>query len=335
MFGAVIAMALLSGCTGSKTGSGGFTQPVQAASPPTLAQTVAAGGVVTLPSGVTQVDCTSQLVISKDTKLEGTGSGTIISDSCPSGDTILVTAGDVEISRLTIQRNATAGNGIRFTGDLAPIPNNPAPNGPGIDSLTQKLVMRSVVVTGAYNGLMSDGGHNLLSVYESVFKKNVNDGAVIGSFGVTMHANWFSANNHNGVTFVKAGFCAECMGNEYWSNGNHGIEYSSALGNIDPRHIGEYVDSNGSTGLIIDGFVRDFAFLDGWVGGNVGTGMIVTDTIWGTVITGNTFVNNTGQSLIVTETSAPLRVSNNISSVSHSPTCDATINGQCVDLNKQ
>jgi len=59
----------------------------------------------------------------------------------------------------------------------------------------------------------------------------------------------------------SAGFCASCNGNEYWLNHGHGLVYA-VTGISDARHVGEYVDSNGDIGMVVNG-VRDFTFNDG------------------------------------------------------------------------
>jgi hypothetical protein len=84
--------------------------------------------------------------------------------------------------------------------------------------------------------------------------------------------------------------------------------------------------------MVVNG-VRDFTFNSGWIGSNQGGGAIVGDTKIGTVIVGNTFTVNFGPNLVVDETSGPLRISGNASSMPQDP-CDARINGAaCVSLN--
>ena len=66
---------------------------------------------------------------------------------------------------------------------------------------------------------------------------------------------------HRGVTFLDSsvidqvggghlgGFCSSCFDNEYWDNTGHGLVYQ--ITNIaDPRHVGEYIDSNGDVGWL-------------------------------------------------------------------------------------
>jgi hypothetical protein len=167
------------------------------------------------------------------------------------------------------------------------------------------------------------------------------DGAQIGSFGVTLHDNWFGENGRNGATFVDssvtdelgqhfAGFCASCFGNAYWHNTAHGLVYN-VTGIADARHVGDYVDSNGDVGMVVHG-VRDFTFNSGWIGSNQVGGAVIDDTQIGTDIVENTFTTNFGPNLVVTETSGPLHVSGNVSSLPQNP-CDARINGTCIDMN--
>ena len=314
-FFAIIIALLVSGCGGDR---------VQADLPQTLQQQVAVGGTIALPAGTIDVDCSDQVVISKTTTLIGQGRGlTIIKDSCPTGDTFLVDVtkpATISIQNLTIVHSTNSGTALRLTGGTL-----------GFEAILDRVLrLSSVDLKSAFNCLVSDG-QNLLFVERSYVLGCANDGAQIGSFGVTLRDNWFGQNARNGVTFVGAGFCAACNGNEYWLNRGHGLVYA-VTGIADARHVGEYVDSNGDVGMVVNG-VRDFTFNDGWIGSNGNGGAVVGDTVVGTVIVGNTFTNNTGPSLTVTETSGPLRVSGNVSSLRRGPPCDAKINGACVDLN--
>src|SRR5258708_9246431 len=313
-FLAILLSVLVTGCG---------TGRVYAGLPPTLQQQVAAGGIVSLPAGTIDIDCSGQVVISKTTTLLGEGRGlTVINDSCPTGDTFLVDVtipATVAIRDLTILHQTNSGTAVRFTGGTQ-----------GFAAILDRVLrLSSVDLKSAFNCLVSDG-QNLLFVEKSYVLGCANDGAQIGSFGVTLHDNWFGQNGRNGVTFVGAGFCASCSGNEYWLNHGHGLVYA-VTGISDARHVGEYVDSNGDIGMVVNG-VRDFTFNDGWIGSNGNGGAVIGDTLIGTVIVGNTFTNNTGPSLTVTETSGPLRVSGNVSSLRRGPPCDAKINGSCVDL---
>src|SRR5712671_4315148 len=81
-FLAIILCLLTTGCS---------TDRVYAGPTPTLQQQVAAGGIVSLPAGTIDIDCSGQVVISKTTTLVGQGRGlTVINDSCATGDTFLV-----------------------------------------------------------------------------------------------------------------------------------------------------------------------------------------------------------------------------------------------------
>ena len=305
--------ALLVGCSvGTVAGS------------PSLQQQVAAGGVVELPAGTTTIDCGSQLTMKRTTTLIGQGRDvTILNDTCPTGDTIFVDVSQpavVAIKDLTVIHGTGTGTDIHLTG------------GTGCCDAIVKRVLRleSVDLQGAGDCLVSDG-QNLLFVERSFVHMCAHDGAQIGSFGVTLRDNWIGQNGHNGATFTGAGFCASCAGNEYWLNKAHGLVYAVS-GIADARHVGEYIDSNGDVGLVVNG-VRDFTFNSGWIGSNKNGGAIISDTQIGTVIVGNTFTNNSGPSLILTQTRGPLRITGNVSSLKKT-TCDAKVNGVCVDLNK-
>jgi hypothetical protein len=286
-----------------------------------LRQEAAGGGIINLPAGTINIDCNNELTITRTTTLAGQGRDvTILNDTCAAGSTILVNLADpavVEIKNLGITHSA--GTDVQLTGGTH-----------CCDAIVRRtLRLESVDLQGASNCLESDG-QNLLFVENSFIHACTNDGAQIGSFGVTLHDNWIGQNGHNGVTFVGAGFCSACTGNEYWLNGAHGLDYE-VTATADPRHIGDYIDSNGDVGLVVNG-VRDFTFNDGWIGSNQNGGAIIGDTQIGTVLVGNTFTNNLGPSLILTETSGPYRVSGNVSSLQHA-SCDALINGNCVNLN--
>lgn len=305
-------LALLIGCS-----------PATVAGAPSLQQVVSAGGVVELPAGTTNIDCGSQLQITRTTALIGQGRDvTILNDTCPDGDTIFVDLsqpGVVAIKDLTIIHGTGAGTDIHLTGGAQ-----------CCDAIVRRVLrLESVDLQGAGDCLVSEG-QNLLFVERSFIHLCVNDGARIGSFGVTLHDNWIGQNGHNGATFVGSGFCASCNGNEYWLNKAHGLVYAVS-GNADARHVGEYVDSNGDVGLVVNG-ARDFTFNSGWIGSNQNGGAIIGDTQIGTVLVGNTFTNNSGPSLTLTQTSGPLRVSGNVSSLKQAA-CDAKVNGVCVDLN--
>jgi len=314
-FVAIVLTIFVSGCGGDR---------VHADLTPTLQQQVAVGGVIAVPAGTIDIDCSGQIVISKTTTLIGQGRGlTIINDSCPTGDTFLVDVtkpATVVIENMTIVHSTASGTVVRFVGGTL-----------GFEEILGRVLrLSSVDLKSASNCLVSDG-QNLLFVEKSYVLQCGNDGAQIGSFGVTLHDNWFGQNGRNGVTFVGAGFCASCNGNEYWLNHGHGLVYA-VTGISDARHVGEYVDSNGDIGMVVNG-VRDFTFNDGWIGSNANGGAVIGDTSIGTVLVGNTFTNNVGPSLIVTETTGPLRVTGNVSSLRRGPPCDAKINGSCVDLN--
>jgi len=316
-FSAIMVTLLVSGCGSDQ---------VHAGPSPTLQQQVAIGGAIFLPAGTIDLDCSDQVVFSKTTTLTGQGRGiTIINDSCPTGDTFMVDVSKpatVVIQDMTIVHSTSSGTVLRLSGGTE-----------GAEAILDRVLrLSSVDMRSAFNCLVTEG-QNLLFVERSSILGCANDGARIGSFGVTMRDNWFGRNVHNGVTFVGDGFCAACTGNEYWLNHGHGLVYANT-GIADARHIGEYIDSNDDIGMVVNG-VRDFTFNDGWIGTNANGGAVVGDTLVGTVIVGNTFTNNTGPSLIVTETTGPLRVSGNISSLRRGPPCDAEINGTCVDLNTQ
>lgn len=326
-YASLLALVLLvSGCT---------TGPIVHAAP-TLQQQVAGGGTISLPPGTFTIDCGRQLLINRTTTLIGAGRDqTILHDTCPSGDTItvnLTNPANVRIEELTIIHDGGASVVRLFGGSEGEVP-----------LIRRILRLSSVELTGAMNCLVTDG-LNQLFVEKSNILSCTQDGAQIASFGVTLHDNWIGKNGRNGVTFMDgtatdengirySGFCSSCFGNEYWLNKGHGLVYN--VTNVaDPRHVGEYVDSNGDVGLLVNG-VRDFTFNDSWIGTNQGGGAIVGDTAVGTVITGNTWTNNFGPTLIVTETSGPLRVSGNSSSLTRDP-CDLKINGAvCTDLNGQ
>jgi|SRR4051812_5434557 hypothetical protein len=286
-----------------------------------LQRQVAQGGLISLRPGITNIDCGSQLTITRTTTLVGQGRDvTILNDSCPTGDTIFVDLSNsavVEIKDLSITH--VAGDDIRLIGGTQ-----------CCDAVVKRVLrLQSVDLAGATNCLVTDG-LNLLFMERSFIHACINDGAQIASFGVTLHDNWIGQNGHNGATFMGGGFCSSCVGNEYWLNAAHGLVYE-ATAISDPRHIGEYIDSNGDVGLVVNG-VRDFTFNDGWIGSNQNGGAIIGDTQLGTVLTGNTFTNNAGPSLILTQTTGPFRITSNVSSLKHS-TCDAKLNGTCLDLN--
>jgi hypothetical protein len=315
---------LLSGCTGG----------VQAGS--TLQGQVAQGGTINLPAGTIEIDCSGQLAIALSTSLIGAGRDlTILHDTCPTGDTIsvnLTNPATVRIEELAIVHDG-GNSAVHLVG-----------GDHGYVAIIKRILrLSNVDLSGSTNCLVSDG-LNQLFVEKSNLLHCSQDGAQISSFGVTLHDNWFGENGRNGVTFVdstvidelgghQAGFCASCFGNEYWHNKGHGLVYQIITGIADARHIGDYVDSNGDVGMVVHG-ARDFSFNNGWIGSNRGGGAIVGDATVGTVLVGNTFTVNFGPNLVVTETSGPLRVTGNASSLLQDP-CDAKINGTCLDLNKQ
>lgn len=291
----------------------------------TLKALVAAGGAIQLPAGTIEINCDSQLVISRTTTLSGQGRGTtVLNDSCPTGDTVFVDLTNpaiVRVENLTIIHAAGSGTAVQLAGGTQG----------EVPIVRRVLKLSSVELSGARDCLVSEG-QNLLFVQESVILGCANDGAQIGSFGVTFHDNWFGKNGRNGVTFVGSGFCAACTGNEYWLNQGHGLVYD-VTGVSDPRHVGDYIDSNGDVGLVVTG-VRDFAFANGWIGTNQNGGAVIGDTTIGAVLTGNTFTNNFGPNLIVTAVVGPLHVTGNVSSLPHHA-CDVSINGApCTSLNK-
>jgi hypothetical protein len=320
----LVLLLSLAGCSG-----GSF--PVHAAS--TLQQQIAAGGTIALPAGTIEIDCASQLVISKTTAIIGAGRDlTILHDACPNGDTLFVDLtqpANVRIEELAIVHDG-GNSAVHLIGG----------NHGYVAVIKRILRLSNVELSGATNCLVSDG-LNQLFVEKSNLLHCSQDGAQIGSFGVTLHDNWFGENGRNGATFVDssvtdelgvhfAGFCASCSGNEYWHNKAHGLVYS-VTGIADARHIGDYVDSNGDVGMVVHG-VRDFTFNSGWIGSNQVGGAVIDDTQIGTDIVGNTFTTNFGPNLVVTETSGPLHVSGNVSSLPQNP-CDARINGTCIDMN--
>jgi hypothetical protein len=310
------ALLLFSGCGG---------RVVSADSQPALKDLVMAGGTILLPSGTFDINCDGQLVISRATTLSGQGRGiTVLNDMCATGDTVFVDLTNpaiVRIENLTIIHAAASGTAVRLAGGTQG----------EVPIVRRVLKLSSVELGGARDCLVSEG-QNLLFVQESIILGCGNDGAQIGSFGVTFHDNWFGKNGRNGVTFVGSGFCAACTGNEYWLNHGHGLVYD-VTGISDPRHVGDYIDSNGDVGLVVSG-VRDFTFANGWIGTNQNGGAVIGDTTIGAVVVGNTFTNNFGPNLMVTATSGPLHITGNVSSLPHDP-CDASINGApCVSLNK-
>lgn len=311
--GLLLPNALLLSCSSSS--------PKTVLAAPSLQSEAAAGGTITLPAGTINIDCNSQLTITQNATLIGQGRTlTVLNDTCAAGSTILVnmaTPAIVELRNLGIIHSG--GPGVTLTGGTQF----------GAPFIERVLRLESVDLQGSPNCLQTDG-YNLLFVEESYIHGCTNDGAQIASFAVTFHDNWFSLNGHNGVTFTGAGFCAACTGNEYWSNGGHGIDYE-ITGTADARHIGDYIDSNGDVGLVVNG-VRDFTFNDGWIGTNQNGGAVINSTQIGTVLVGNIFTNNMGPSLTLTQTVGPFRVSGNVDSLEH-VSCNATINGKCVDLN--
>jgi hypothetical protein len=326
-FAMLLLCVVAAGCSGGSIGS------VQAAA--TLQQLVAQGGTINLAAGTIEIDCAGQLAIAKSTSIIGAGRDlTILHDTCATGDTVLVdltNPANVRLEELAIVHDGGA-SAVHLIGG----------NHGFTEILHRVLRLSNVELSGATNCLVSDG-LNQLFIEKSNLLHCSQDGALISSFGVTLHDNWFGENGRNGVTFVDsavidelgehwAGFCESCSQNNYWHNKGHGLVYN--VTNIsDARHIGDVVDSNGDVGMVVHG-VRDLTFNDGWFGSNRGGGAIVDDTVIGTVIVGNTFTVNFGPNLVVTETSGPLRISANASSMPQDP-CDAKINGTCVDLNKQ
>src|SRR5207302_10609825 len=106
-FVAAILALLVSGCG---------TDRVQAEPLLSLQQQISVGGTVALPAGTFEIDCSSQVVISKTTAVFGQGRGiTIINDSCPSGDTFLVDLtkpATVAIQNLTIIHASGSGTAL-------------------------------------------------------------------------------------------------------------------------------------------------------------------------------------------------------------------------------
>jgi hypothetical protein len=300
----------------------------------TLQQQIAAGGTVNLPAGTINIDCAGQLAIKKSTAIIGAGRDmTILHDTCPTGDTVFVDVtnpANVRLEELTIVHDGGA-TVVHLIGG----------HHGEVEIIHRILRLSNVELSGATNCLVSDG-LNQLFIEKSNLLNCSQDGAQIASFGVTLHDSWFGTNGRNGVTFVDsnvvdengthfAGFCASCLGNEFWLNKGHGLVYQ--VTNVaDARHVGDYIDSNGDVGMVVNG-VRDFTFNDGWIGTNQGGGAIIGDSVIGTVISGNTFTNNFGPTLRATQTTGPLRISGNSSSLTHDP-CDGQINGgPCFDLN--
>jgi hypothetical protein len=300
----------------------------------TLQQQVAAGGAINLPAGTINIDCAGQLTINKSTAIIGAGRDlTILHDTCPTGDTVFVDVtnpANVRLEELTIVHDGGASVVHLIGGHHGEV-----------EIIHRMLRLSSVELSGATNCLVSDG-LNQLFIEKSNLLNCSQDGAQIASFGVTLHDSWFGTNGRNGVTFIDssvvdengthfAGFCSSCFGNEFWLNKGHGLVYQ--VTNVaDARHVGDYIDSNGDVGMVVNG-VRDFTFNDGWIGTNQGGGAIIGDSVVGTVIVGNTFTNNFGPTLRTTQTTGPLRISGNSSSLTHDP-CDGQINGgACFDLN--
>lgn len=310
-------------------GCGGNLPTVSAAS--TIRQQLEAGGTITLGPGTTEIGCADEATITKSTKIIGAGrNDTILHDTCTIGTpTLLVDVTNPITVRIEdLQINHAGGPDIRLSGGVN-VPTNALPE--YLPMLDHELSLASVKLTGTTDCLVTDG-FNLFFMERSIVKDCGHDGAQIGSFGVNLHDNWFAHNAHNGVTFVGAGFCGSCTGNEYFFNGGHGLEYASGPGIADPRHVGDFVDSNGDVGLVVNG-VRDLAFNAGWIGNNQLGGAVVNNTgIIGLTVVGTDFGNNFGTNLVVTG-SGPLRVTANRSSMNQFTGCDAEIIGQCVDLN--
>lgn len=318
-------LTVLAGCSGSMSS-------VQAA--PTLQQQAAAGGLITLPAGTVNIDCTGQLFISKSTAIIGAGRDvTILHDTCPTGDTVsvnLTNPANVRLEELTIVHDG-GDTVVHLVGG----------NHGEVEIIHRILRLSNVELSGATNCLVSDG-LNQLFIEKSNLLGCAQDGAQIASFGVTLHDSWFGKNGRNGVTFTDgtamdelgnqfSGFCASCAGNEFWLNKAHGLVYQ-VTHISDARHVGDYIDSNGDVGLVVSG-TRDFTFNNGWIGSNTGGGAIIGDSVIGNVMTGNTFTNNFGPTLKATQTAGPLRLTGNSSSMNHDP-CDGQINGgACFDLN--
>lgn len=322
----VLFVLLLCGCSG-----GSFV--VHAA--PALKDQVIAGGMITLPAGTITLDCSSQLLANKSTSIIGAGRDqTIINDTCPTGDTLtvdLTNPANIRVEELAIVHTGGA-TAIRVFGG----------NHGAIAVIERVLRISNVELSGATNCLSTDG-LNLVFVEKSNLLNCSQDGAQIASFGVTLKDNWFGKNGRNGATFMDgaavdietgerfSGFCASCSGNEFWLNKGHGLVYN-VTGIADARHVGDYIDSNGDIGMVVHG-VRDFSFTSGWIGSNQHGGATVDDTQIGTVLVGNTWTTNFGPNLVVNETSGPLRISGNASSLLQN-SCDAMVNGTCTSLNQ-
>ena len=148
---------------------------------PTLQQEAAAGGIINLPAGTININCSSELTITESATLTGQGRGvTILNDTCPTGNTIFVNLANpavVEIRDLGITHSG--GTDVQLTGGTQ-----------CCDAIVKRVLkLESVNLQGAPNCLQS-AGQNLLFVEESFVHACTNDGAQIGSFGVTLHHNW-------------------------------------------------------------------------------------------------------------------------------------------------
>src|SRR5215469_1820329 len=314
---AVLAFALLdAGCSGNMV-------PTVVAAPSSIKSQLEAGGVVKLPPGTVEMGCSDEAVITKSTKIIGAGRNeTILHDTCPSGTaTLLVDVTNTITVRIEdLQINHVGGPAIQLTGGVS-VPTGAPPE--YLPMLDHELSVASVKLTGSTDCLVTEG-FNLFLIERSIVKECGHDGARIGSFGVNLHDNWFAHNSHNGVTFIDAGFCGSCTGNEYFLNGAHGLEYASGPGIADPRHIGDFVDSNADVGLVVNG-TRDLAFNSGWIGNNQVGGAIVSNAgIIGLTMVGTDFANNFGTNLAVTG-NGPQRITANRASLNQYTGCDALI----------
>lgn len=323
----LLALTLFIGCSGNMA-------PTVHAGTSTLKQQLEAGGNVDLGAGIITVSCADEAVITKSTHIRGAGrNDTILQDNCSSGaPTIGVDlTHPITVAIEDLQINHVGGPDVKLSGGAS---NPGAVLADYVPMLDHELRLMSLKLTGTSSDacLVTDG-LNLLFVEHTIIARCSHDGAQIGSFGVNLHDNWFAQNGHNGVTFVGGGFCGSCTGNEYFFNAANGLEYANTA-TADPRHVGDFADSNGGFGVMVNG-VRDFAFNAGWIGNNQAGGASIGNTgILGTSLVGTTFANDFATDLTVTTKTGPLRTTGTYSAFPQYTGCNALIAGSCADLNQ-
>jgi hypothetical protein len=318
----------------SLAGCGRNLIPTVHAGASTIKSQLEAGGLVNLAPGTYTMGCADEALITKSSHIVGNSrNDTVLLDTCTNGSPTLSVdlTNSITVTIESIQINHVGGAGIALHGGVY------NPGGVLVDYLPmldhELRIVSAKLTGGGSTPCLTTEGLNLFFMERSIVVGCGGDGAEIGSFGVNLTNNWFAHNGHNGVTFVGAGFCGTCIGNQYFYNAGNGVEYANTA-TADPRHVADFADSNGGFGLVVNG-VRDFGWNAGWIGNNTAGGALVGSTgLMGTSIVGTTFANNFGTDLKVNTQAGPLRTTGSYSANPQFSGCNALIAGACVNLNQ-